>query len=282
MGTASFPETLEEVLEGFSSAGRRLNEMGAVEGGAGNISAAFNWDDVDLPSTFPHQRKIDLPYSAPALAGYTVLVTGSGTRLRDLATNPENNVGAVVIDEGGDTGTLFYRESGNFDVPTSEFNSHLAVHQDQIAERSLPFHAVIHAQPPKLVMLSHIPEYQSFEDMNRAILRWQPETIVQLREGLGYLPFMVPGSDELMENNIESLRKYLIVMWEQHGVMARSDTSPLRASDRIEYAETAAIYEFMNKQLGEPSEGLTDDELRRVIEAFDIDTELYQEETEED
>lgn len=274
MGTASYPETIDQVLEGFSSAGRRLNDIGAVEAGAGNISAAFNWN-VDLPTYFPHTQEIDLPYHSPALAGYTVLVTGSGTRLRDLAHDPGRNLGAVVVHTGGDTATLHYRMRGNFDRPTSEFNSHLAVHQDQISLRNLPFHAVIHAQPPKLVMLSHIDAYASNEALNRAVLRWEPETVVQLREGIGYLPFMIPGSDELMRANVEFLRKYQIVMWQKHGVMARSDTSPLRASDRIEYAETGAMYEYMNLMLGSPSKGLSDEELSRVVEAFDVDTELY-------
>ena len=59
---------------------------------------------------------------------------------------------------------------------------------------------------------------------------------------MGYLPFMVPGSDELMAANVANLRRHQIVLWAKHGVMARSDTSPLKACDRIEYAETGAMY----------------------------------------
>lgn len=274
MGTTSFPETFDEVLESISAAGRRLNDIGAVEAGAGNISAAFDWD-VDLSDYFPQQEEIELPFLSPALAGYTVLVTGSGCRLRDLARNPRNNLGAVVVHKGGETGTLHFRRKGNFGRPTSEFNSHLAVHEDQISARGIPFHSVIHAQPPRLVMLSHIPTYASTQAINEAVLRWEPETIVQLREGVGFLPFMIPGSDELMRANVEGLREYQIVLWAKHGVMARSDTSPLRACDRIEYAETGAMYEFMNLQVGGIGQGLTTDELSRVVKAFNVDTTLF-------
>jgi len=38
---------------------------------------------------------------------------------------------------------------------TIEFNSHLAVHQDQVRLSGTNFHAVIHAQPPHLTYLSH-------------------------------------------------------------------------------------------------------------------------------
>jgi rhamnulose-1-phosphate aldolase len=37
-----------------------------------------------------------------------------------------------------------------------------------------------------------------------------------------------------------------MLVWSKHGVMARSDISVTRVADRIEYAETAAMYEHMN------------------------------------
>lgn len=274
MGTTSYPETLNEVIDSIGAAGRRLNDIDAVEAGAGNISAAFNWD-VDVEEIFPSHRAIELPWAVPALAGYTVLVTGSGCRLRQLAENPKANLGAVVVHEGGLTGTLHFKKKGNFDRPTSEFNSHLAVHQDQIGSRGIPFHAVIHAQPPHLTLLSHLEDYQDTVALNRRILRWEPETIVQLREGVGYLPFMIPGSQELMAANVAGLRDHQIVLWAKHGVMARSDTSPLRACDRIEYAETGAMYEYMNLCSGGRAQGLTDEELSRVVRAFNVETTLF-------
>lgn len=47
-----------------------------------------------------------------------------------------------------------------------------------------------------------------------------------------------------------------------------------RAADRIEYAETAAMYEYMNLCNGNQAEGLTDEELREVVRAFDVPTTL--------
>lgn len=274
MGTASRPETLAEVLDSMGAAGHRLNDLDAVEAGAGNLSAVLNWD-VDIDEFFPATREIELPLEVPALAGYTVLVTGSGCRLRSVAASPVRNVGAVEVHEGGRTGTLHFKKKGNFVKPTSEFNSHLAVHADQVEQRGVSFHAVIHAQPPHLTLLSHIPDYQSTEVLNRRILRWEPETIVQLPEGVGYLPFMVPGSAELMENNVKGLRSHQVVLWAKHGVMARSDVAPLGACDKIEYAETGAYYEYLNLSTGNRAEGLSGAELRRVIEAFDVPTTLF-------
>jgi rhamnulose-1-phosphate aldolase len=55
-------------------------------------------------------------------------------------------------------------------------------------------------------------------------------------------------------------------------VMARSDISITRAADRIEYAETAARYEYMDLLAGQRAEGLSVDEMRAVVAAFDVKT----------
>jgi rhamnulose-1-phosphate aldolase len=161
-----------------------------------------------------------------------------------------------------------------FERLTSEWNSHLAVHDDTVERTGTNFHAIVHAQPPRLTYLSHIPEYADEAYLNRRLLRWEPETIVNLPAGLGFLPFMLPGSAKLMAANVVSLRTHRIVLWAKHGVMARSSISVKRAVDRIEYAETGASYEYMDLLNGGRAEGLTVDELRAVVAAFDVDTTL--------
>jgi hypothetical protein len=60
-----------------------------------------------------------------------------------------------------------------------------------------------------LTLLSHIQRYQDEGYLNTHLLRWQPETIVNLPEGIGFIPFHVPGSPELMAATVERLRTYL-------------------------------------------------------------------------
>jgi rhamnulose-1-phosphate aldolase len=158
---------------------------------------------------------------------------------------------------------------------TSEFNSHLAVHYDQVMQSGTNFHAVVHAQPRHLTYLSHIPRYQYEPYLNRHLLRWQPELIVNLPEGIGLVPFLVPGSSELMAATLESLRQHRIVIWGKHGVMARSDISAKRAADRIEYAETAARYEYMNLANHEQGEGLSAEEIRAIAKLWSIEQSIF-------
>ncbi|MFZ6028966.1 MAG: class II aldolase/adducin family protein [Chloroflexota bacterium] len=270
---APYPE-LDELLELVGMAGRRLSEIDASEGAAGNISVFLGWS-LEPRRRFPQVEDIRLPVAVPALAGGTLIVSGSGRRLREIIQEPQANLGVVTVGPGGNTGKLYTSPNRLFTSLTSEFNSHLAVHQDQLAMTATNFHAIIHAQPPHLTYLSNVPRYQDQKYINTHLLRWQPELIVNLPEGVGYVPFFVPGSDDLMAATLEKLRTYRVVVWAKHGAMARSDTSVKRAADRIEYAETAARYEYMNLVAGEQATGLSPEEIRTICAAFKIRQNIF-------
>jgi rhamnulose-1-phosphate aldolase len=158
---------------------------------------------------------------------------------------------------------------------TSEFNSHLAVHRDQVGLSGTNFHAIVHAQPPYLTYLSNIPRYQDVQYLNQHVLRWQPEMIVNLPEGLGYIPFRIPGSAQLMSDTAEAMRVHRVVVWAKHGVIARSDVSVKRAADRIEYAETGAHYEYMNLVNHEQGEGLLPEQIRALCDTYGVQQNIF-------
>jgi rhamnulose-1-phosphate aldolase len=264
---------LGEILESIGTGGARIAAIDAGEGAAGNISVCIGWP-IEIRRRFPNAEPIELPVPTPHLAGHTVIVTGSGRRLRDLAANPVANLGAVTIGSDGVSATLWTSPARLFERLTSEWNSHLGIHDDTVARTGTNFHAVVHAQPPHLTYLSHVPAYRDEAYFNARVLRWEPETIVQLPAGIGVLPFMLPGSDTLGEANVESLRRHRIVIWAKHGVMARSDISVTRAVDRIEYAEAGARYEYMDLVAGGRGEGITVEETRAIVEAFGVETTL--------
>lgn len=270
---APYPE-LDDLLRMMGEAGHHLAEIEASEGAAGNISVCLRWP-VELRTRFPVVGEISLPQPVPDLAGSTFLVTGSGRRLREIKDDPTANVACIVVNDGGRTGRLYTSYQRRFERVTSEFNSHLGVHDDQLRRTGTNFHAVIHAQPLHLTHLSHIPRYQDQTYLNTHLLRWQPETILNLPEGIGYIPFHIPGSAELMAANVAALRTYRVVIWAKHGVMARSDVSVKRAADRIEYAETAAKYEHLNLSVGEIGTGLSADEIRAMCAVFNVSQAVY-------
>jgi rhamnulose-1-phosphate aldolase len=266
--------SLEEIVESIGDAGRRLSEIEASEGAAGNISVFIGWP-VDVRTAFPLEETLLLPQPVPALAGGVLLVTGAGRRLREIKDEPSANLGCVAVGAGGVSAGLLTSPRRLFPRLTSEFNSHLAVHHDQVHRTRSNFQAVVHAQPLHLTFLSHVPGYRDEARLNPRLLRWQPEAIVNLPEGLGVVPFRVPGAPELVELTVAALRDHRLAVWAKHGVIARSDRSVKRAVDRIEYAETAARYEYMDLLAGGKADGLTPDEIKAVCRSLGIEQDIF-------
>jgi rhamnulose-1-phosphate aldolase len=253
---AYFPRIIRDIGE----TGVQLTTLDATEGSAGNISV-FVRELRNLDEQFVARGEMTLPAYVPELAGSWIVVTATGRRLRDVSSYPDQSVVVMEIHADGSHATRYAAVDLQ---PTSEWNSHLAIHADHLRRRDVQFHAVVHAQPHHLTYLSHHPDYETADALNRRLFRWEPETIVTFPEGFGLIPFHPPGSAIQMETTVEGCRDYHLVVWQKHGVVARSDISASRAADLVEYAEMAARYAVLNLRVGSPAFGLTDDELRAI------------------
>jgi rhamnulose-1-phosphate aldolase len=230
---------------------------------------------LEFRRRFPDREDVPLPISVPGLAGATFLVSGSGRRLRELLDDPEGNLGCLVIEPGGQTGRLHTSPRRRFSRLTSEFNSHLAIHSDRLMSSETAFHTVVHAQPPYLTFLSHMTPYQNEGYLNRRLFRWQPETIIQMPEGLGVVSFLVPGSEALVAATREAMRCHQLAVWIRHGAVARADGSVKHAADLVEYAEAAARYEFLNLAAGEPAHGLSPEDIRAICRSVNVEQSIF-------
>lgn len=271
---ASIALELGQLLCELGQVGKRLSDIGAAEAAAGNLSICFR-EPLDVMTCFPNMQMIELPVPAPDLAGATLIMTGSGRRLRQIIEAPTANLVCIIVETGGRTGKMFTAPDCQFKRVTSEFNSHLAVHHDQMRSRDIKLHTVLHAQPLYLTYLSHLTEYQDEQYLNQHLLRWQPETILNFPQGIGVLPFLLIGSAQLTIETMLKLRDHHMVVWSQHGVMARADNSIFHALDLIEYIETAAHYEYLNLTAGGRSEGLSPEHLRAVAESWKIRQNIF-------
>lgn len=270
----STPSEFTEAIAQLGSAGKRLTEIGASEGASGNLSVYLR-GPTQPPPLFTQSEAFELPFEVPELARGWCVVSGSGTRSRDLERAPDTCLGCLEFDQRGQGARLWYAPTRRFARITSEFNSHLSVHRDHVGKHGWAFHAVVHAQPRKLVYLSHLTAYQDPGYLNRRLLRWQPETILNFPEGVAVVPFLMPSGRELMLASENALRTHRIAVWSKHGVVARSSDSVLHATDLIEYLETAAAYECLDKIMGGDAEGLTNQELRQICATYSIDQTLF-------
>jgi rhamnulose-1-phosphate aldolase len=264
--------SIDHWLDEMAHAATRLAELGALEGTAGNLSLFLPAETVGLDAwlgeTLPRSDSAVPPASHDLPAG-TLLITGTGRRLRDLSHAADAVLCAVNIQADG--AAWLHRSPAYAVSPTSEVDSHLAVHALHLAHGS-DIHAVVHAQPRHLTWLSHIPAYRDAARLNRQLLRWQPEMVVTFPEGIGVLPFETPGTVEQGRVTADALREHRMVVWAQHGVIARSTVGPQAAADLIDYAEAAATYEVLDLNAGRPADGLSMDQLRTIAQRFGVST----------
>ncbi len=263
--------SLERLVEELADAGQRLTDLGALEGAAGNISTfipgASGTDAI--AALFPESVAWQLPPGAVLPTG-TLVITGTGRRLRDIARDPAGVLCAVVVARDG---AVTLRRGDPAVRPTSEVDTHVGIHRAAWhADQRL--HSVVHAQPPRLTWLSHVPAYRDFGRFNRQLYRWQPETLVMLPEGIGVVPFITPGTPAQGDATTKLAARHRLVVWAKHGVVAHVAGGPLGAADLIEYAEAAAHYEVLDIQSGRQADGLSIEELRSIAERFGIDAAL--------
>ncbi len=271
MGTENAPGFLglQTYLRQMGEVGTRLAELRACEGTAGNISIGLGWDVDPLPF-FPSLRRFELPECFPELAGKSIVISGSGCRLRDIATEPTGNLGFLKIRSGGDSADLYTDPSCHFTQLTSELLSHLVLHQRTFSDPSKRFNAVVHAQPMHLTYLTHMRRYQDGGRLCHAVLRWQSELTVIFPLGFGYVPYYVPNSDELMQATRAVNPAHSLLVWEKHGVISVSDQDIYKAYDLVEYVETGARYEYMNLLNNEAAEGLLDSDIEAIRRHFNL------------
>jgi len=253
----------DRIVEDIGEAGQQLTAMAACEGSAGNISVFV--PSLSCPLA-PHSE-IVLPARVPSLAAGWVVITAAGRRLRDVGRRPEQTLVALHIRDSGAAATMHAAPGV---APSSEFNSHLAIHEDHRSRRGVEHHVVLHAQPLRLVFLSHLPDITTSEELNARLMRWEPETAVVAPEGVELAPFQVPGSPGQMAATVRALARSNAVVWAKHGIVTRSDVSATRAADLVEYLEAAAVYEVMNLSMGSPARGLDEDEREAVARRFGL------------
>ncbi len=242
-----------------------LWQKGWAERNAGNISVSL----ADLrPSDLPDEFQpffISLPGSFTEVAGKCFLVTATNSRMRDLARQPMRNAIIIRVTDDGN-GFNIISHFGKTDLrPTSELATHLAVHS-MISGRKRPERVVMHTHVTELAAITQLKEYCSEQQLNKLLWGMHPETKIFLPEGVGFVPFMLPGTVQAGEATVRALEDHKAAIWEKHGLFAIGGNLH-ETFDLADILATSASIYFMCRSAGQDPEGLTDsqtDELGRI------------------
>jgi rhamnulose-1-phosphate aldolase len=243
-----------------------LWERGWAEKNAGNMSVnitgLINEKSFDFFADAPFTL-FQIPYYH--LKGHTFILTGTGTRMRDLARKPEENICFIRISDTG----IGYQQYCNIKAdpkirPTSELPTHLLVH-DMFMEKNRDSKVILHTHALEIIALTQITKFKSKETINRTLWGMHPENVLFVPEGTGFLPYTLPGTELIAQATMKEFERHRTVIWEKHGILS-SGKNVLEAFDNIDLLAKAARIWLTCKNAGYEPEGLSDaqiDEIRK-------------------
>ena len=191
--------------------------QGWHERNGGNLSYRMKGQEVDEVRNLLHLdgEWKDIDACVPGLAGEYFMVTGSGKYFRNVELDFEDNVCILRVDE---TGTKYQIVYGlvNGGRPTSELPSHL-MNLEVLKKRDADIRVVYHAHPANTVALTFVLPLDDVV-FTREIWEMETECPVVFPQGIGVVPWMVPGKREIGEKTSEIMKTRNVAVWAHHGM----------------------------------------------------------------
>ena len=225
-----------------------------------NITTLFPDKELDRFSTYPF---LPLPREYPELARQLLLITSTGSRMRDTAKNPLEEICLVYISNSSSAYHIIVPGQAEKQLmPTSELPTHLAVHE-MLLRMNAPEKALIHSHVTELIVLTHDLRFHSDEALTDILWKMHPETVILQPKGYGFVSHVIPGTEKIATSTARSFEKHPVVVWEKHGAMAIGKTLS-EAFDELDLAAKAADIFLSCARNGFTPQGFTDEQIREM------------------
>lgn len=193
-----------------------MYRQGWDERNGGNVSVLLDEKQVkEYLDTDKVLRVIPTGFDAKELVGKYFIVTGTGKYFKNVEGDPETNLGIIRIGADGKSAELLwgYKDGGRF---TSELPAHLMSH---IARLSVDpeNRVVMHSHPTYTIAMNTVCPVDE-NDFTHRLWQTNTEAIVVFPDGVGMLPWMVCGTNEIGIATAEKMKEYRLVVWTNHGI----------------------------------------------------------------
>lgn len=222
---------IEEKIKVMKEAASVIYDHGWGEASAGNMSIL-----IDEKVDFNRSNKISLKKKFIHLKNRSILITASGTRMRQISSGVEIKMFShVTLDHNGGS---YYCHPDFSGRPSSELIAHLMMH-DILCRENKNDNAVIHCHPDSIITLLRSQKFKDQDALNEMFSEVLLESKLLLPNGAGILDDMEPGSEKLASAICKQIKKRDIVLLDKHGCFSHGKDMD-EALDRIEFVEKAA------------------------------------------
>lgn len=244
-----------------------MYRLGWDERNGGNISYMLDEAEVreylDVNNVI---RTIPTGFQADSLIGKIFIVTGTGKYFKNVEKDPENNLGIIRIAKDGTTAELLwgYMDGGRF---TSELPAHLMSHMARLSVDK-DNRVVIHSHPTNTLAMNFVHELDE-KKFTHTLWEMCTECIVVFPDGVGILPWMLCGTNEIGEATARKMKEFRLVIWGMHGIYGAGKNLD-ETFGLIETVEKAAQIYMLTAGL-ERKNTIKDEDMVKLAEYFGVD-----------
>ena len=267
-----------EFVQGFIRMATDGWEQGWHERNGGNLTYRIKEEEVKaIEEDFEKGSWQSIGTQVAALAGEYFLVTGSGKYFRNIQLQPKASIGIIEIDETGSHYRIVWGlENGA--RPTSELPSHLMNHEVKKLATNGKHRVIYHAHTTNVIALTFV---LPLEDVvfTRELWEMATECPVVFPEGVGVVPWMVPGGREIAVATSELMKKYNVAIWAHHGIFGSGEDFDLTFGLVHTVEKSAEILVKMLSMQPTKRQTITPQEFRELAKDFHVtlpETFLYE------
>ncbi len=194
------------------------------ERNGGNLSYRMN--DEEVAQVKDHLSKdgkwIKIGASVPTLANEHFLVKCTGCYMMNMERDPASNCGIIEVDEKGENYRIEWGMNGG-NHPTSELPSHLMNLAVVKARTNGKYRIVYHCHPSNVIALTFVLPLDN-KTWSHKLWEMMTECPIIFPAGVGVVPWMVPGGEEIALATSKLMEKFDIAIWAHHGIFVTGET----------------------------------------------------------
>ena len=258
-----------EFVQGFIRTANDGWEQGWHERNGGNLSYRIWLEEVEaVKEDFEPKEWQPIGTTVPKLAKEYFIVTGSGKYFRNVIIKPEDSICIIELDEKGENYRIVWGLV-NGGRPTSELPTHLMNHEVKMIATGGNHRVIYHAHPTNIIALTFVLPLED-KVFTRELWEMSTECPVIFPEGVGVVPWMVPGGRDIAVATSELMKKYNLAIWAHHGMFASGEDFDLTFGLMHTAEKSAEILVKMLSMQPNKRQTITPDNFRDLAKDFNV------------